>query len=357
MNDSPIQSWQQALFGDPEVEKIFSASADLQRMLTVEAAWTRALGKCGAVDNTMAEKVALSIENTKIDYKRILEGSARDGVPVPALVEQLQRHSAITDTSFVHQGLTSQDVIDTALILALQEVLPVFEVRLQAIISTLQTLNERDGKRQLMAYTRMQAAQLFQSTNRIDSWIRPLVILLAEAADMKQQCSLLQWGGPVGVRSRPLSAQMGRLFAQSLGLKDPGHAWHNERQVLADLAGHLSKLTSATGKIGQDIMLQAQTADGGLELQSGGRSSAMPHKNNPILAELLVTLARLNTGKLSLMHQALLHEQERSGSAWMMEWLALPQMLVTTGRSLIATQSLLNQIERLGMEDIQEPAR
>jgi len=351
MKNSPRRSWQQALFGDTEVEAILSPDADLQRMLAVEAAWTRSLGQSSAVDKLQAEKVALAIENADIDYSQLLEGSARDGIPVPSLVKQLQSQLSDADNTLVHQGLTSQDVIDTALMLALQQVLPVFHQRLQNIIATLNKLKERDGKRQVMAYTRMQAAHPIQSANRIDSWTRPLLLLAAQSADMKKCCAMLQWGGPVGVRNQNLPAQTGALFAAALGLHDPGHAWHSERQVLADLAGHLSKLTNATGKLGQDIALQAQLADGSLELENGGRSSAMPHKNNPVLAELLSTLARINTGHLSLMHQALLHEQERSGTAWMMEWQVLPHMLVTTGRSLLGTQSLLDQIKRLGKED------
>ena len=74
----------------------------------------------------------------------------------------------------------------------------------------------------------------------------------------------------------------------------------------------------------------------------------MAHKQNPVLAELLVTLARFNAGQLALMHQALIHEQERSGAAWALEWMVLPQMAQATGRALTAAITLAGQIRRIG---------
>ena len=73
----------------------------------------------------------------------------------------------------------------------------------------------------------------------------------------------------------------------------------------------------------------------------------MSHKSNPILAEPLVTLARFNATQIAGLHQALIHERERSGAAWMLEWMILPQISVTTGRALRAAQDLCIQIERI----------
>ena len=93
-------------------------------------------------------------------------------------------------------------------------------------------------------------------------------------------------------------------------------------------------LSGTLGKIGQDIALMAQNEVGEVRLATGGGSSAMPHKSNPVPAEVLVTLARFNAGLLGTLHQALVHENERSGAAWTLEWLVLPQMAVATGAGL-----------------------
>ncbi|MHC2303106.1 adenylosuccinate lyase [Rhizobium mongolense] len=100
--------------------------------------------------------------------------------------------------------------------------------------------------------------------------------------------------------------------------------WQNERAPIADLANLFSLITGSLGKMGQDIALLAQ-AGGEIELAGGVRSSAMVHKQNPVGAETLVAFSRFNAAQLSAIHQALVHEQERSGAAWTLEWLVLPQ--------------------------------
>jgi 3-carboxy-cis,cis-muconate cycloisomerase len=93
-------------------------------------------------------------------------------------------------------------------------------------------------------------------------------------------------------------------------------------------------------------MAQNEMAE--IALAGGGASSAMAHKQNPVQAEVLVSLARFNAVQLSGLHQALVHEQERSGAAWTLEWLILPQMLNATGIALLHGQALLGQVTRVG---------
>lgn len=89
-------------------------------------------------------------------------------------------------------------------------------------------------------------------------------------------------------------------------------------------------ISGSLGKFGQDVALLAEMG-GEIQLTGGGGSSAMPHKQNPVGAETLVTLARFNAVQVAGLHQSLVHEQERSGAAWALEWLLLPQMVVATG--------------------------
>ena len=110
-------------------------------------------------------------------------------------------------------------------------------------------------------------------------------------------------------------------------------------------------MTGSLGKFGQDVALLAQSEVGEIRLASGGGSSAMPHKVNPVGAEVLVTLARFNATLLSGMHQALVHENERSGAAWTLEWMLLPQMMAATGAALATAQRLLPDIAFRGAGD------
>lgn len=133
-------------------------------------------------------------------------------------------------------------------------------------------------------------------------------------------------------------------LASRLGLTDVP-PWHADRTPILEIAQGLMLLTGTLGKIGQDVALMAQTEIGAVRLAGGGRSSAMAHKQNPVGAELLVALGRLNAGRSGVLAQAMIHENERSGAAWTLEWLVLPDMASTTGAALRHANALL-----VGME-------
>ena len=109
---------------------------------------------------------------------------------------------------------------------------------------------------------------------------------------------------------------------------------------IAEFAGWLSLVTASLGKLGQDIALAALTG-GTVKLAGGGGSSAMPHKQNPVKAEILEALARFNAAQVAAMHQAAIHPLERSGAAWTLEWLVLPQMIVATAAALRLAAALV----------------
>ena len=116
------------------------------------------------------------------------------------------------------------------------------------------------------------------------------------------------------------------------------------RVGVAEFGAWLALAAGSLGKIGQDVALMVQNEVGAAKLAGGGTSSAMAHKSNPVPAELLVSLARLSAGLSGTLSTALVHENERSGAAWTLEWLVLPQLVVTTGAAL---RTALGLVERL----------
>ena len=139
-------------------------------------------------------------------------------------------------------------------------------------------------------------------------------------------------------------------MAERLGLGITEKPWHNQRDSIVEFSGWLGLVSGSLGKMGQDIALMAQNAMGDVVLAGGGSSSAMPHKSNPVSAEVLVTLARYVAGSGGTMAQSLVHEQERSGAAWTLEWLVLPQMILATGSSLLIATRLLESVETIGQD-------
>jgi 3-carboxy-cis,cis-muconate cycloisomerase len=330
--DSPILS---ALVSDAEVAAHFSEAADIGAMLAFESALARAQASAGLVPVEAAARIAAVCEAFVPDAAALAAGAARDGVVAPALVRQLRAQVGAPHDAHVHRGATSQDVIDTSLVLRLQPVLAVLEGRLRGLVESLRALEASQGAIALMGRTRMQRALPIRAADKLRGWREPLERHVARLGEMRPRLLVVQFGGAVGVRGdldgkgEAIVAELARL----LGL-GAGPCWQVERDGLAELASWASLVAGALGKIGADVALMAQNEVGEVRLAEGGGSSAMPHKSNPVRAEVLVALARFNAALLGAQHQALVHENERSGAAWTLEWLVLPQMIAATGAAL-----------------------
>jgi 3-carboxy-cis,cis-muconate cycloisomerase len=231
--------------------------------------------------------------------------------------------------------------------LRLKSVTFLFGGRLHAIVTGLTALERQFGANRLMGHTRMQAAIPITAADRIAAWRLPLETYRDR---LTEQTFPVQFGGAAGTLEK-LGAEASAVrasLALELGLTDEPQ-WQSRRSRLADLANLYSLISGSLGKFGQDVVLLAE-AGGEIELAGGGASSAMAHKQNPVAAETLVALARFNATQLSAIHHSLVHEQERSGAAWTLEWLVLPQMVMATAASLRLAKELTGNIKRLGTD-------
>jgi 3-carboxy-cis,cis-muconate cycloisomerase len=265
---------------------------------------------------------------------------------VPDWVKQLREAVGTPHGDHVHFGSTSQDVLDTSLILRLRPMLEILSSRLNAFDSRLAALAADHGSIAAMARTRMQRALPITWADRIAAWRAPLARHQKRLQDLKPRLLVVQFGGPVGTLDKfgDKGPSVAAALASRLDLAVPASAWHSARDVLAEFAGWLSLVTGSLGKVGQDIALLAQNEIADVTVTGAGQSSAMHHKQNPVLAEALVTLARFNATQVSGMHHALVHEQERSGAAWTLEWMTLPPMVVATGAALARGLTLLDAL-------------
>ena len=341
--------WLGGLFGDDAANMIWSDERQLAHMLAFEAAYARALGAAGVVDTKTANAAARLIREFEPDITGLRTGTATDGLVVPDLVRQLKADAGPLAAA-IHSGSTSQDVLDTALALCLRDTTALLVKRLDKLAARLDRLTTTFGGQPLMGRTRMQAALPITVGDRIATWRGPLDGHRDRLEQIKPRVEMLQLGGPVGDR-RTLGSgadEIVQSVATELGLAPPDRTWHTTRDGVAEYAGLLSLITASLGKMGQDMCLMAQQGLDELSFADGGGSSAMPHKQNPVLPELLVTLAHFNAAQLSGMHHAVVHEQERSGSAWALEWMILPQMAVAAARSISAGTTACENITSIG---------
>lgn len=333
-----------ALAGDDEIAALLSDVAQIDAMVAFERALAVAEAQAGFIPDEAAAAIEATLPDYQPDWADLAAGIASDGVVAPALVRQL-RVALGAHGAHLHKGATSQDVIDTALVLQLARILPIYETRLTGLLDTLDGLANRYGVQPLMAHTRMQQALPFTVAAKLRTWSEPLARHRRMLGAIRRELLVIQLGGPTGDRSSfgDKGADIARFLAAELdlGLAEP---WHSDRSSIGAFAAWLSLVTGTLGKLGADVALMAQNEVGEVRLANGGGSSAMAHKSNPVAAEVLVSLARANAGLLGTLHQGLVHENERSGAAWTLEWLTLPDMLVNTGAGLRLARSLLDQM-------------
>ncbi len=324
----------------------FATDAEIQAMLRFEVALAEAEAETGVIPEKAASAIAEATKNFVVDEKALAAGVARDGLVVPTLVKELRSNLDEPHRPHLHYGATSQDVIDSGLMLRLKDALALFAHDLEGVIAKLRSHADSSGNRPFMAKTRMQRALEIRLADRISIWKAPLERHLTALDGLRDHSLAVQLAGPVGTLDKlgDREAEVRQLMSKKLALADPGGSWHTDRTRITDIANWFSKVSGSLGKIGQDVVLMAQNEVGEAVIEGGGLSSAMPHKRNPVLAELLVTLARYNAGQLGTIHQAMVHENERSGSAWTLEWLVLPQMAAATGASLKLAADMLDAL-------------
>jgi len=334
-----------ALAGDPEIETLLADAAQVAAMVKFELALAQAEAEAGLIGVEAAAAITAGLAGFEPDWDDLAQGMARDGVVVPALVAQLRRRVAAPHAQDLHRGATSQDVIDTALVLQLASVIAAFVARLTTMLDALDGLADRHGRQPLMAHTRMQRALPYSVGAKLSTWMAPLRRHLAALQAVRRSLLVIQLGGPIGDRSSfgPHGETVARALARhlDLGLAEP---WQSARDPLIGFASLLALISGTLGKIGADVALLAQNEIGAVTLAGGGGSSSMAHKSNPVNAEVLVALARYNAGLVGVLQQSMVHENERSGAAWTLEWLAFPPLVIAAGASLRLGNLLLGQL-------------
>ncbi len=335
-----------ALLSDEETAAHFSDVAEIGAMLSVEGALARVQGRLGIVPAEAARRIASTLDTLAIEPAALGAGTASAGVPVPALVKIAREAVGGDAGAYVHWGATSQDIVDTGLVLRLRPVLELFETRLAVLIERLAESIATHRDCVLAARTRSQQATPTTFGLKVAGWTAPLVRHRRRLRELRPRLLVVQLGGASGnlaAFGSQGAAVMDGLAAE-LGLESPPMPWHTQRDALAELAGWLSLVSASLGKLGQDLVLLAQSEVGEVRPGSGGGSSTMPQKANPVAAEILVTLARLNAGLVANAHQAMLQEHERGGAGWSLEWLTLPQMTIATGAALAHADRLLDSL-------------
>ncbi|SFH80603.1 lyase family protein [Albimonas pacifica] len=332
---------------DPQAARLFTDGAEIRAMLLAEGALAKAQGELGLIPQTAARAIHRAAREVAIDPAGLAAGAAASGVVVPAFVEAFRAAMGAPEhAAFVHHGATSQDILDTALVLRLRPYLELCDARLAAILGHLADGAERWAQTPMAARTRGQIATPTTLGARLAAWGAPLIRARERLAQLRPRVLVLSLAGASGNSAAlgPRAPEVARAMAAELDLHCPEIPWHAGRDGLAELAAALAIQTASLGKIGLDLALLSQSEVGELRAGEGGGSSTMPHKANPVGAEALVSLARYASRLSGAAQEAMLAGHERDGAAWTLEWLSLPQLCLAAAAALRHAEALTGDL-------------
>ncbi len=337
------------LFGDPTIAALFTDRAAAARMAEVEVALARAQAAAGVIPTEAADQIAEAVTAFEPDLDRIGASTARNGVPTLELIAQL-RAAAGPAGAWVSWGATSQDIMDSALVLQIRDTLEALERGVLDVITRLADLAQTHRDTLMVARTRSQQALPTTFGAKVAGWLAPLLRHRDRLGELRQRVLVVQLGGGAGTLASlgDAAPEVVERFATELGLGVPAMPWHNQRDGIGEVAGWCAGLTGSLGKLARDVVLMSQSEVGELVESPAGKgagSSTMPQKRNPIRSEAVVAAATTAGPLASAVHTAQIHEHERDGSAWQVEWLVLPQLLALTGGALQNTARVLGDME------------
>ena len=320
----------------------FSDAAWLEAMLRFEVALARAACDCGLLPEAAAQAIEAAAEPSCFDAAALGREAISGGNPAIPLVAALRRRVAAIDgdaARFVHFGATSQDVVDTALILCARAAWERLAGDLRRLLAALLARMETHPRTLRVARTLLQHALPTRFALELALLIDALLRHRERMAQARDRIFALQLGGAVGTRAAfgAKAREVGERLAAQLGLSCPLLPWHTSRDRILELAFTLAGLASLLAKMHRDVALSAQNELGELHepaKPARGSSSTLPHKRNPIGATLaLAAYARMIPGVSALLAAAP-QEFARGVGGWHAEWHTVAQLFVATGHML-----------------------
>src|SRR5260221_705299 len=337
------------VFSRGDVAREVSDAAWLRAMLDVEAALSRALARAGLASAKAADAVAVAARTARFDVADIGAKAALTGNPIPRLVELLAA-AAPEGAEALHVGATSQDIIDTAMMLLAKRAAPVLLADLAKAADAAASLAERHRASLMAGRTLLQQALPITFGLKAATWLVALDEARARLSEVARTRLCVQLGGAAGTLASlgDRGAGVAFLLADELGLVVPVLPWHTMRLPIVELSAALAGAASVLGKIARDITLLAQSEIAEVrEATSPGRggSSTLPHKRNPVAAVAILGCTRRVPGLLSTLVSASEQEHERAARAWHAEWETFADLLRLVGSAAALCQDLLGGLE------------
>ena len=327
-----------AIFVPAELRDAVSDTAWLEGMLEAERALAAACAAVGLVSSEAATRITKACRVELYDVEQLAEEGRAVGNPAEPLVRALRRAVGDEAADAVHFGATSQDVVDTAAMLVARRASGLVVAELDRLAEGCAGLAREHRDTPMAARTLLQHAVPTTFGLKAAGWLTGVLEARRRLAAVLDERLAAQLGGAAGTLASfgDDALPIAQRYAAELALQEPVLPWHANRQRLAELGSALDAAAGAAAKVGLDLTLLAQTEVGELAEGSGGGSSTMPQKRNPVSSTLAVASARLAHAHASVLAGGIAHEHERAVGAWHAEWEALSGALAFAGAAVAA---------------------
>jgi 3-carboxy-cis,cis-muconate cycloisomerase len=324
------------IFGTEAMRGAFGDVAFVRNCVVVEAALARAQARAGIIPRDAATAISQTAEaivsgRETLDLARLKRETENVGFPILPLVRQLAEQAGEAGR-YVHWGATTQDIIDSAVVLQIRDGLGLIEADLETLRGHLATLAKKHRDTPMPGRTFFQQALPITFGYKAAVWLSSFDRHAERLAELKKRVLVAEFGGAVGTLASLGSGEkalrtVGEL-ARELGLAEPPITWHVARDTIAETVQFLALLGGSLAKIADDVMLMSSTEFGEASEPGGdgrGASSTMPQKRNPVSCGVILAAARLLRQQAGLALDAMVNSFERNAAAWHLEWAAVPE--------------------------------
>ena len=338
------------IFSTEPMRRIFADEARTQYYLDIEAALARVQARLGIIPQDACDEIQRHCDHTNYDFDLLKQQTERIGYPILPVVQQLVAKCRDGLGEWCHWGATTQDITDTATVLAIRDALALVEADLRAISASLAGLAKKYRDTPMAGRSNLQQATPITFGYKCAVLLAGFQRHLQRLRELRPRVLVGEFGGATGTLAS-LGADGLRVqeaLMAELGLGQPDIAWHTMRDRIAEVGCFLGLVTGTLGKISMDVKLMMQTEVEEVYepfAEGRGSSSTMPQKRNPISSNYIHACISMVRQNVAALLDAMVEDHERSTGPWEIEWIAVPEIFLLSAGALHQAKFLVGGLQ------------
>lgn len=334
----------------PAMRAIFCEQNRIQKWLDVEAALAKAQAKLKIIPEDAAKEIAKKAHYELMDMDFIYAEFKKTKHPLVPTVRGLEKACENGLGEFVHFGVTTQDIIDTGLVLQFKEAMQIVKSELKAIAKDMAKLAKTHKNTPMMGRTLALQALPITFGHKVAIWLSELNRHYDRILELEKRLYVGLIVGAVGTKASLSDEcnEVEKLTLENLGLNVPDISWQPARDRFIELGYVLGNINATFNKIAHQLLILTHNEIDELAEPFGkGQvgSSTMPHKRNPAVSENAVTVSNALRANIAILSDIERHEHERDGQVWKMEWKLLPEVFLMLSVVLANMKFVFSDLE------------